>query len=93
MRGHGQLRKMSFSQSVRQISGDLTPAELLVFFNRIEKAGKVSYSRKRFQSFPAAQPIPFVMKIKRTPMIAEQQSTKPGSTPALPASAPTQTAR
>jgi hypothetical protein len=64
MRGHGQLRKYKFTDMVREISGNLTVKELLTFFNRIDSSvGKVSYSRKRLEAFPSAQPIPFVMRL------------------------------
>ena len=68
LRGRSSLRKLRFSDTVREVSGNLTAKELLTFFSRIESAGTVSYSRKRFESFPAAQPIPFVMKLKHAPM-------------------------
>jgi hypothetical protein len=64
MRGHGQLRKYKFTDMVREISGSLTAKELLTFFNRIDTSvGKVSYSRKRLEAFPSAQPIPFILKL------------------------------
>lgn len=99
MRGHAQLAKISFSDAVRQVSGSLTAEELLVFLDRIRKTGKVTYSRKRFQSFPAAQPIPFILKTKPAPKIAEQQVSpasamnKNTDSAVLPASTPTSTAR
>jgi hypothetical protein len=71
MRGHGRLREMRFSDTVRELSGSLTAKELLTFFNRIESAAKVSYSRKRLESFPAGQPVPFVMKLRVAPRTAE----------------------
>ena len=63
MAGHGQLRKYKFTDKVREISGSLTTKELRIFFNQIESVGKVTYNRKRFESFPSAQPIPFVVKL------------------------------
>lgn len=96
MRGHGELRKMKFSDTVREISGSLTQKELLTFFARIEDAGRVSYSRKRFESFPSAEPVPFVIKMKPAPKPAEAavlqvQEHKPAQETAasMPASAPT----
>ena len=95
MRGHGELRKMKFSDTVREISGSLTQKELLTFFARIEDAGKVTYSRKRFESFPSAEPLPFVIKMKPAPKTAEAvpqvQEHKPAQETAasMPASAPT----
>jgi len=91
MRGHGQLRKNRFSDDVREISGSLTAKELLTFFNRIEDAGRASYSRKRFDQFPGAQPIPFIMKLKVAPTPADRpaslprQDQLPAEKPAVPA--------
>ncbi len=98
MRGHGQLSKMKFSDSVREISGNLTAKELLTFFNRIEQAGKVAYSRARFESFPTAQPIPFLIKMKNPPKVqhpgqAEYKPPEAAGEAALPVSAPTASAR
>ena len=50
MRGHGELRKMKFSESVREVAGSLTEKELGTFFDRMEQDGKVSYSRKKHSS-------------------------------------------
>ena len=63
MRGHAALRKLHFSDAVKEVSGSLSPGELLTFFSRVASAGKVSYSRRRFDTFPADQLIPFVMKL------------------------------
>jgi hypothetical protein len=98
MRGHGELRKIRFSGTVREISGSLTSKELLTFFSRIESEGKISYSRKRLNAFPSAQPVPFVMNLKVAPQAAEKPSppAQPVAPPAEatassePASAPTQ---
>ena len=67
MQGHALLRTMQFSDTVKEISGSLTAKELLTFFNRIESVGKVSYSSSRLESFPTAQPVPFVIRLKATP--------------------------
>ena len=101
MRGHATLRSMRFSDTVKEISGSLTAKELLTFFNRIENAGKVNYSRTRLASFPAAAPVPFVMRLKTEQRPAEppiQQSrekpaVKTGDTPVekpAPPAAPAQ---
>jgi len=100
MRGHGELRKLRFSDTVREISGSLTSEELLTFFSLIESEGKISYSRKRLAAFPSAQPVPFVMNLKVAPQAAEKPSPaeQPVVTPAeatvssQPATAPTQSA-
>lgn len=91
MRGHGQLRKNKFSDDAREISGVLTARELLTFFNRIEDAGRASYSRKRLESFPSAQPIPFVMKLKAAPRPRPAEKPAPVSPapPTTPATPPT----
>jgi hypothetical protein len=67
MQGHALLRTMQFSDTVKEISGSLTAKELLTFFNRIESVGKVSYSSSRLESFPTAQPVPFVIRLKAAP--------------------------
>jgi hypothetical protein len=74
MRGHGQLRNKKFSDDMREVSGSLTSKELLILFDRIAETAKPSYSRKHFQSFPSAQSIPFVMKLKTV--------TRPAAKPA-----------
>jgi hypothetical protein len=97
MRGHGQLRTMKFSDTVREISGSLTAKELLTFFNRIELVGKISYSRRRFEAFPSAQPIPFVMKLTvapgaKAPSVQPAQKPPEQTAPALPVTMPTPSA-
>jgi hypothetical protein len=95
-----ELRKLRFSDTVREISGSLTSKELLTFFSLIESEGKISYSRKRLARFPNAQPVPFVMNLKVAPQAAEKPSPaeQPAVTPAeatvssQPATAPTQSA-
>jgi len=82
MQGHAQLRNKKFSDEAREISGTLTARELLTFFNRIEESGKISYSRKRFESVPGAHPIPFVLKLRLAARAEEPAS------PVLPAPAP-----
>jgi hypothetical protein len=101
LRGHVELRKKKFSNDVREISGDLTSTELLILFDRLAETAKPSYSRKRLQSFPSGQPIPFVIKLKtvtRTaakPAPTEKAVQGPAeqpveaAVPALPATAPT----
>jgi len=81
MRGHGQLRKLKFSKTERELSGKLTAKELLTFFDRLGEVAKVRYNRKRLESFSGAQPIPFVLTLKEAP--------KPVGTPA-PARTPAQ---
>jgi hypothetical protein len=83
MRGHGQLRKMKFSDTVREVSGSLTSGELLDLFSRIETVAKVSYNRKRFETLPASGPVPFVLKLKAAHKPAPQAA--PVARSALPA--------
>ena len=100
MKRHGELRKMKFSDSVREISGSLASKDLLTFFNLIASEGKISYSRKRLDAFPSTQPVPFVMNLKVAPQAAESPSPpeQPAAPPAeaaassQPATAPTQSA-
>jgi hypothetical protein len=100
MRGHGELQKMRFSETVREISGSLTSKELRTFFSMIKSEGKISYSRKRLAAFPSAQPVPFVMNLKVAPQAAEKPSPaeQPVATPAeatvasQPSTAPSQSA-
>jgi anti-sigma factor RsiW len=99
MNGHNSFRKLQFSDTMREISGSLTGKEMLTFFNRIEAAGKVTYSRKKSEFIQTAHPIPFIVKLKPAPKIAAPPATqatpkvyKPAETAVQPASAPTQTA-
>ncbi len=64
MKGHATLRGQRFTDTVKEISGNLTARELLTFFTRIENAGKIYYSQTRLASFPAAAPLPFVLRLK-----------------------------
>jgi len=89
---------MRFSDTVKEISGSLTAKELLTFFNRIENAGNVNYSRTRLESFPAAAPVPFIMRLKteQRPVerpIQQKPAVKTGDTPVekpAPPAAPAQ---
>jgi hypothetical protein len=92
MRSHGSLRTMSFSEMQKEISGSLTAKELMTFFSRIETVAKVSFNRKRFESFSAEQPIPFIMKLKPAPKHAEAPAAaspapQPAAQPPVPPSA------
>ncbi len=64
MSGHGELRNMKFSDTERKLSGALTAQELLTFFGRMGEVARLRYDRKRFKSFPADQPVPFVLVLK-----------------------------
>lgn len=100
---HAALRTMAFSETQKELSGSLTAKELMTFFHRIESSAKVSFSRKRLDSYPADQPIPFVMKLKPAPkpvvapappasQPAAQPSTPPSAQPAPPAQPQPETA-
>ncbi len=88
----GKLWTVKFSDTIKEVSGSLTAKELTVFFNRIAPSAKISYERKQFKSFPATEPIPFVMKLKASPQLVEKQMPSPGRTeqaaPDMPAAAP-----
>lgn len=83
LRGHGRLRKTKLSKTNREVSGNLTVQELQTFFARIEPVATVSYNRKRLESFPSAQPIPFTLKLQAAPKTAVNPppSTKPVQAP------------
>jgi len=88
----GNLWTVKFSDTIKEVSGSLTAKELTVFFNRIAPSAKISYERKQFKSFPATEPIPFVMKLKVSPKQVEKQMPSPRRTekaaPDMPAAAP-----
>jgi hypothetical protein len=75
MHGHSQLQQLRFGDSAREVVGSLTASELVTFFDRVSTVANVSYSRKRLRSFPATEPIPFVMKLVLVP----GRSEEPGS--------------
>jgi hypothetical protein len=76
MQEHAFLQSMRFSETVREISGNLTADELYTFFDRIRNAGKVAYKRSRLAS-GSGEMIPFVMRLQ----------TPAGAKPRLPAEA------
>ncbi len=93
MRGNGQLREKKFSESDREVSGSLTAGELEIFFDRIEPVARVSFNRKRLESIPGAQSVPFTLKLHAAPKTVEQHppSAAPAQRP-VPVQAPTVTA-
>lgn len=93
MRGHGELRTKRFSGSVKEIAGELTPKELLTFVNRISPYGTVSYSTRRFETFPPALPLPFVLRVRQAtaPRPAPAAVPPPAGTP-QPSGAPSRPA-
>jgi len=95
MKGHALLRTMRFTDAMKEVSGSLTARELLTFFGRIESTGKITYSQARLEAFPAAQALPFVLRLKAAPRAvpAERPVEKPrqeaaGVTADKPAAAP-----
>jgi hypothetical protein len=106
MREYDQLWGKKFSDTVREISGSLTAKELLTFFSRIKTTGTISYNRSRIESQPKAQPLPFVLTLKRAPQTAKNPAAPakpvkrrmdavdaaPAPAPAPPVTAPTPSA-
>lgn len=92
MRGHGQLRKLKFSTTERVLSGKLTTKELLTFFARIEEVARVRYNRRRLESLPGAEPIPFVLTLKAAPKTAAPPVQAPPPAPSAATVAPSGTA-
>jgi hypothetical protein len=82
MKGHATLQGQRFTDTVKEISGNLTARELLTFFTRIENAGKIHYSQTRLASFPAAAPLPFVLRLKVVPRPEERPVPQPPDKPA-----------
>jgi len=93
MKGHAGTRKLRFTETMREVSGSLTPGELQTLFSRIEQAGKVSYSKKRFSALSTTELVPFMIKLKDAPSAAAKQPplTTEKSAPAT-AAAPLQPA-
>ncbi len=97
MSRHRDLQKMRFSATERDISGKLTSKELLAFFGQIKSAGTIKYSRRRLNTYPSGQPVPFVMNLKVAPHAVEKPlPEQPVATPSeattsvQPDSAPTE---
>lgn len=80
MRGHGQLKKMKFSESVREVAGSLNEKELATFFERMEQTASVSYSKKKLQAFSGKDVIPFIIKLK--PLRASGRNPAESASPA-----------
>ncbi len=89
MQGHAVLRNRRFSASEREIAGSLTSKELLTFFSRIESAGRIRYQRSALESFPAAESLPFVLRLITAPAApkaaAPEQPAAQKPAPAAPA--------
>jgi len=79
MQGHASLGTMRFSEKVREISGNLTAEELYTFFDRIGRAGKISYKRSRLAP-GTGEMIPFVMRL-RTSASQQQAPAQPVDKP------------
>jgi hypothetical protein len=95
MREQGHLRKVKFSETNREAAGTLSAGELQAFLDRIEAVARVKFNRKRLESFPNAQPIPFTLKLQAAPKTVERPplSLKPVQRPEpTPTQAPAETA-
>lgn len=92
MSGHGELRKMKFSNTERQLSGKLTAQELRTFFDRMGELATVYYDRKLFRSFPAAEQIPFVLTLKEAPPAVEKPIPAPQTVKSAETHMPAETA-
>lgn len=77
MKEHALLTAMRFSDSVREISGSLTPDELYTFFSRIQGAGKITYKRSRLASAGREGLLPFVMRLQAVAAPAQQPAEPP----------------
>lgn len=88
MKEHALLNSLRFSEKVREISGSLTPDELMTFFNRIQGAGKITYRRSRLAA-ARGELFPFVMKLQVVSAPPQTPADKPASGPsARPADKP-----
>jgi hypothetical protein len=90
---HRQLSEKTFSETVREVSGSLTAGELEILFDRIEQVGRVSFNRRRLESDPGTQPIPFKLMLRAAPKTVEKHppSAIPAQMP-VPTQIPTRTA-
>jgi hypothetical protein len=84
MEGHGQPGKMKFTDRTKELTGNMPAEELAGLLSAIEPAARVDYSRKRFESYPASQPIPFVLKLNAAPQQQPQQAPAEPAGPASP---------
>jgi len=105
LRGHGKPQQTKLSETVREVSGTLTAQELQAFVSRIEPVATLHYNRKRLESFPDGQSVPFTLKLKAAPKtdanppLSGKPVQAPGTTqvpaaalPHSPATGPTQSA-
>jgi hypothetical protein len=72
---------MRFSDSVREISGSLTAAELMTLFNRVQGAGKIAFKRSRLAGVAEGELLPFVIRIKAGAAVPAA-ATRSGEQPA-----------
>ncbi|MHB8846780.1 MAG: hypothetical protein ACYC7L_18775, partial [Nitrospirota bacterium] len=80
MKEHALLNTMRFSEKVRELSGSLTPDELMIFFSRIGGAGKITYKRSRLAA-ARGELLPFVMKLQAVSAPPQTPADKPASGP------------
>jgi hypothetical protein len=97
LKGYALSPKTRISETESAVTGSLAAPELLTFLERIGQSAKVSFSRERFDAFPAAQPIPFILKLKaasrsvQKPRPADRPEPQPETSStgtAAPAAAP-----
>lgn len=80
MKEHALLKTMRFNDKVREVSGNLTPDELVTFFNRIQSAGKIAYKRSRLTA-AGSEMLPFVMKLQIQAALPQAPADRPVSKP------------
>lgn len=80
MQEHALLNSMRFSDKIREISGSLTPDELMTFFSRIQGAGKIAYKRSRLAA-ARGDMLPFVMKLQVVSEAPQAPADKPAFGP------------
>lgn len=76
MKEHAGLRSLRFSDTVREVAGNLTTDELQMFFNSIKNAAKVNYKRSRLASEASGALVPVALRLRT------KQMTQPGERPA-----------
>ncbi len=79
MSGPGAAATMKLTETSRQMPGKLTVQELITLVKNIEAVGKVRYDRKRLNSLSAAQKVPFILKLKTAPKVADQSPSQAGT--------------
>jgi hypothetical protein len=81
MKEYGVPSDMRFGDSVRQVSGSLTVAELSALFKRIQGSGKLSYKRSRLANAGERDLIPFELRLR---VVEASRQAAPASAVAPP---------